>query len=274
MATKSIAVGFLLCALTVSTASAGDWGRTTVETKRLAVGAGGMLDVDVDDADIVVSGGSANGVEIEVEVRSSDVDWARETFKKLAFKADSDGEVVRVRSRRPRSDGMLDYRRGFGMTIRIKTPERFDIDARTKDGDIAIERANGTVTALSADGDIRIAKVSGRSASARTSDGDIVLKNARVASIVLETADGDIRTKGITADSTKLKTSDGDITIRVGEGAGLKVKLRGEEVQMRGAVAFEGKNRTGHVEGTVNGGGGLLEATTSDGDVRLSFDGR
>ena len=264
----------MLCALTASPASASDWDRTTVEKKRLSIGPGGMLDVDMDDADIVVSGGSSSGVEVVVELRSSDVDWAREVFQEMAFKAEADGEVVRVRARRPRSSDVMSYRRGFGMTVRIKTPERFDIDARTNDGDITIERTNGAVTALSADGDIRVARISGRSASVRTSDGDIFLKDARVASIVMETADGDIRTKDITADRTKLKTSDGDITIQLGKPAGLKVKLRGEEVRMRGAIAFEGKNRTDYIEGMVNGGGGLLEATTSDGDVRLSFSGR
>ncbi len=161
------------------------------------------------------------------------------------------------------------------------------IFVRTSDGDIRISRLGGDAEVKTSDGDIDISSFNGQSLFARTSDGDIdvdelIAETSTVHSsdgeITLRRVEGDLKVSGASA-SIRLElrkpgkisatSSDGDITITLPESHRADIRLRGDDVRIASSLDFEGRLEDDRADGSINGGGVLLEARTSDGDVTL-----
>ena len=269
MKTYCLAVGLIAGLASPSIGFAGNWERTVVQKKQFDIGDGGSLRIDVQDADLELKGGG-DGVEVTVELRSSDLDRARPLFESMKLKIDASGDTVSIRSRSPKRSGWsIGF--GFGVKVTVAMPGRFNVDARTADGDVTIQRVAGRLIAVTEDGDVRLDGIKGKAASIRSSDGDIVVRDADVASVSLETEDGDIKTEGIRSQRLRLRTEDGDIAILLAKDKGADVNLRGEEVKVDGRVTFEGVRDEGRLSGRINGGGTEVDAQTEDGSIRLAW---
>ena len=186
---------------------------------------------------------------------------------------DLKGKLVEINT----SDGDLD--------LGAITAER--IFARTSDGDIRTGSLNGEVEIRTSDGDIDVASFNGSSFFARTSDGtiavsELIAETSTVRSssgeITLRRVEGDLEVSGSDTDirielrkpgQVSATTSDGDITITLPEDHRADVRLRGDDVRIASSLDFDGRIQEERAEGTINGGGPLLEARTSDGDVTL-----
>ena len=267
----SLAIGLVVGLALPGVSSARNWEQTTVQEETFDVGEGGALRIDVEDADLVIVGGGRPGVKVTVELGSSDLARARKLYDQMKLRIDADGNTVAVRGRRPPSTRGWMNSFGFGITIKVEVPTRFDVDMRTADGDITLQRVSGRLTAVTEDGDVVLARIGGQTASVRSSDGDIAVRGAQVASVSLETEDGDIRTEGIRSARLRLRTEDGDISIVLAENKGADVELRGEEVRVDGKVTFRGLRDDGRLSGRLNGGGPQVDAKTDDGMIRLAW---
>jgi DUF4097 and DUF4098 domain-containing protein YvlB len=125
--------------------------------------------------------------------------------------------------------------------------------AETSGGDIEVTAVSGNVAVETSGGDIRIKSVGG-SVRAETSGGNIVVALA-----------GDNR--GVHA-----STSGGDIDILTSENirANLDASTSGGSVICRLPITLSGEIDESHVTGTINGGGEMIRAWTSGGDVTIA----
>jgi DUF4097 and DUF4098 domain-containing protein YvlB len=140
----------------------------------------------------------------------------------------------------------------------------------TSGGDIEAGKVNGDVKLETSGGDIRISQITGR-VDVSTSGGDITVGDVE-GKVTAETSGGDItvtvrgENKGVS-----VETSGGDIEIVVAKnsGANIDASTSGGEVICDLPVTVSGRIDEGHVRGTVNGGGPVIHAETSGGDIRI-----
>lgn len=276
-------------------------------SERFAAAPGGTLVVEVPDADVGIRPGSADGVLVEVFVKSRDAQWGREVYERMRFTVTQENDTVTVRAADPRIGGD-ERRRNFHASVwlRIGVPGRFDVDAstsdgdiqlgpiqgdvklRSSDGDVQVAAVEGNVSAGSSDGDLIVERVSGERFSAVTSDGDIVVRELATASARLRTSDGDVmigRASGSVEASTSdgdvrivlaqplgdvsVETNDGDVMLLASPGVTANVDLEGGDVVVDPRFTLSGSQSPRRVEGVLNGGGPLIRARARDGDVVL-----
>jgi len=87
---------------------------------------------------------------------------------------------------------------------------------------------------------------------AETSDGDIVLRIARL-------------------EDTRIETDSGDIEITADSQLAAEVELRGDNVRLARAMDLDGRVTRRHASGALNGGGPRLAAYAGDGEVSLEL---
>lgn len=184
-----------------------------------------------------------------------------------------DGEIIDIHT----SDGELD--------LGTITAER--ITARTSDGDIRAISLNGDAEIKTSDGDIDIDGVNGPAFFARTSDGTITVNELSAGRSTVRSSDGDITLRRVEGDlnvsgssayirldllkpgTVSATTSDGDISITLPSTHGADLRLRGDDVRISRDHDFDGRIEDERATGSLNGGGSLIDARTSDGDVTV-----
>ncbi len=298
------AVLFTLAILVSGVAHAGSkWAEQSVLHETFDVKTGGTFRADVSDADLDIRRGSSSQLEIEVFLRAEDMDRAMERFENMNFRADGGGSEVTLHADAVRSF----FHGSFSIEVRVQLPYEFDLDLRTGDGDIHVEALEGTLDVRTGDGDVHIGAVHGPEATIKTSDGDIHVKELVSTTIAIHTSDGDVLVRQIEGgeveiktgdgdididsasgaflvstgdgdisfgieqfDETTLKTGDGDISVRADSTLRADLDLRGSDVVLRSGVAFEGRIEDDSAEGSLNGGGSMLRASSRDGSIVLS----
>ncbi len=239
--------------------------------------------------------------QFNADVRTSDGDVRIERLRGEIYVKTSDGDVRAGALFGPSvvlktSDGDVHAETLEAETVEIETSDG-DLDlgavtaahitARTSDGDIRARRLTGDAEVKTSDGDVRIEAFHGAAFSARTSDGSITIDAliARESSVhssdgkitlrrvegALEASgsDTDIEVDLFKPDAVSLTTSDGNIVITAPANLPADVRLRGEDVRVASAFNFQGLVKEERAEGSINGGGPLLEARSSDGSVTL-----
>jgi len=184
-----------------------------------------------------------------------------------------------------------------------------NVDARTGDGDITFASVKGDDVSIKAsDGDVRIGGIVSNNIHIASADGDLTLGELKAPTIALKTSDGDVRVDGIEGDDMTVRSADGDVTIdaaggklsartsdgdiTIGIASRLELELstsdgdvylqaskqlaasldlRGDRVSINGRHDFEGDMSSHRVKGKLGGGGPLIVARTSDGDVSLDL---
>ncbi len=262
--------------------------REVVYEDRFEVRAGSRLVADLGDMDIWIETGSGTTATVEVVMRARNPDWGREVFQRMRFEARATGDGLTLAARDPDIDWReWRDRGGAGFVARVRLPEQFDLDLRTGDGDVRVDRSRGTAEIETGDGDLSIGRLSGPSIRLHTSDGDVVADELEAERIELRTSDGDIRVDRLsgrldarTGDGDvriavarfaglAVQTSDGDISVEADASIGADVELRGEDLYVDEAFGLSGRVRSRSISGAVNGGGPRLTLGTGDGEVAL-----
>ena len=220
----------------------------------------GDISLKTSDGDVTV--GALNGDNLAL--RTSDGDIRVDAL---------DGQTIDVHT----SDGDLD--------LGTLTADR--ISARTSDGDIHANSLNGDAEIKTSDGDIDIDAASGPAFFARTSDGTITVNELAAGRSTVRSSDGDITLRRVEGDlnvsgssayirldlfkpgAVTATTSDGDILIMLPQNHGADLRLRGDDVRISRDLDFDGRIEDERATGEINGGGPLIEARTSDGDVTV-----
>ncbi|TCK84714.1 DUF4097 family beta strand repeat-containing protein [Albibacterium bauzanense] len=127
-----------------------------------------------------------------------------------------------------------------------------DIDVSTSGGSIEGHSVNGSLTARTSGGSIDLESLT-CSVNASTSGGSLTA--------VLNELPGDVR----------LSTSAGNVNLTLPSNTGANLDLKGFNVNVDGLANFQGSNNKGKLNGSINGGGANVQASTSAGNVNLTI---
>ncbi len=266
----------------------------------------GELFVSTSGGSIRVEGSNSSKVTVEMFVKSS-----RHSDSKIREILEEDYEIrieksgSRIEAVAKREGSSWSWN-GISISFVVYTPKDFACELKTSGGSLKIsgvsgrshelKTSGGSITAEDMSGNLE-ARTSGGSITindfvgdldAKTSGGSIKLEDIK-GDIEATTSGGGIRLKdvegevyastsggGINADITRLesqlilKTSGGSVRATIPSGLGLDLDLRGNRVNTS-LHNFSGESKSNRVKGTVNGGGIVVELSTSGGSVSLDY---
>ena len=250
--------------------------------RTFTVSPGGSLIVDADSASVRVSGGTTNQVIVHMIARGSEDDLA--SAKLDVFQKD-DGVTVTMRRRKA---SWFNWGPWYGEgNIEVTVPQHYGIRIHTGGGDVELTDTTGSATLHTSGGDIVAKKVTGN-VEAHTSGGGILVDTIR-GEVDAGTSGGDVRLLQIDGKITG-QTSGGDVQCSlVGINRGISVSTSGGSIQLTlprattaniEATTSGGDIKTelpvastewkeGHVKGSINGGGPLIDVSTSGGSISL-----
>ncbi len=261
---------------------------------------GGRLVIDADHGNVKVNSGSSGSVHVRVR-RTPRGDAAAEDYE-VTFKQEGD-RISILGTNTIRNSG----RAGVNVDFEVTVPQRFNVDAETAGGNIAVDDLDGRVKLNTSGGNLALGRISGE-VDAHTSGGNISLDGSD-ANVIVNTSGGNISlgrvggtvratTSGgnisvdevngeITAKTSGgqinariarqpkanclLRTSGGSITVYLADGVAvdLEAETSAGHVDTDVEVAATGRIKKDRLHGTINGGGPLLELDTSAGDIHI-----
>jgi DUF4097 and DUF4098 domain-containing protein YvlB len=268
--------------------------------KSFNVSPGGTLLVSTDIGSIRVSGTSGNQVSVVAVMNGSQKDV--EDFRIEAQQTDR-GVEVRGKMKHSSWFGNIN---DLDITITVKVPSQYRAKLNTSGGDVDVTGLKGDVEGQTSGGNIDLADIEG-SASMETSGGNIAIRHIngplRVSTsggevrvedvkgqvrattsggnmaftgidgrLAAETSGGDIRVElAATNKGVNVQTSGGDIEILLpgNAGAAIDASTSGGEVTCDLPITMQGKFDSDRLRGTLNGGGEMVRASTSGGNVHI-----
>jgi DUF4097 and DUF4098 domain-containing protein YvlB len=269
--------------------------------KKFAVSPGGTLRIATDVGSIKITGTGSNEVSVVAQLRGRDRDV--EAFD-ITAEETKGGVEVRGKGRTKRGWFWNSVELTVDYTIQV--PHEYSLDIHTSGGDVEVNSlkgemrggtsggnivlgaVEGKVTMETSGGDIRVEKAAGDmkletsggnitignvegAVDVETSGGDIRLGEVR-GRVHAETSGGNVRVKVTGAnEGIHAETSGGNIEVMIGKnvGAELDAATSGGEVECEIPVTVKGKISESRIRGTVNGGGKMIYAHTSGGNVRI-----
>lgn len=268
--------------------------------RTFTVADGGVLIIDADQGNVKLNSGPSGKVHVSVHRKprgGADVEDYEVTFEQ-------DGDRIRViGTNTVRNSG----RNGVNVDFVVTVPHRFNVDAETAGGNIAVDNMDGRVKLNTSGGNLSLGRITGK-VDAHTSGGNIALDGSD-ADVVVNTSGGNISlgrvggtvratTSGgnisvdevngeITAKTSGgqisarlarqpaadclLRTSGGSITVYLADNVSvdLEAETSAGRVETDVEVAAIGSIKKDRLHGKINGGGPLLELDTSAGDIRI-----
>jgi hypothetical protein len=271
--------------------------------KSFSVDSKGTLTVDVSVGDVELKTWDKNEVKVIVQRKGSE---SILEDHKLSF--ESTRNSVTIKSENKTRIWNWGFGKKFSINFIMFVPQQFypdiktsggdisitdllsDSKVRTSGGDININNSTGNCDIKTSGGDIKISSNKGN-IKASTSGGDIVVKQTK-GNVDVSTSGGDIVFKEIDG-SVNATTSGGDIEAEIlGENKGVSLSTSGGDIDLKftsaikadiecrtsgGSVSlnnnsnFEGTVKSSSIVGKLNGGGPLIKARSSGGDIDLKF---
>ena len=232
-----------------------------IKEKTFSISPGKDLAVDISSGDVVVTSWDKSEVNVKI--------WGNENaMQKMDFTLEGNEESVEVIAKKKSS--ITSWFSNIGLKIEIIVPKEFNVTVNTSGGDIKYGGVSGDAELNTSGGDVW-GKNFGGNLNISTSGGDISLigGNTKVTS---ETSGGDIKldyigeNKGI-----DLSTSGGDIVIKLPEDfrASMDLSTSGGDVSCSLSMSNVRKTSGSELIGELNGGGEILSAHTSGGDITV-----
>jgi hypothetical protein len=269
--------------------------------KTFTTGDGASLVLTTDVGDVHVAGTSGDQVRVVAHIQGSAKD-----VEEFTITADQSGTRVEVLGKTRGSSwwslGLDDLRVRYS----IEVPMKSDVKVSTAGGDVATDHVRGRVVIETSGGEIQLKDVQGDmtletsggnilvseasgTMKGETSGGDIDVTNAK-GTVRVETSGGDIRVSNVDG-SVHAGTSGGNIIVALsGENKGVELETSGGDIDIVTAkeiranldaattggsvvcslpVTLQGKIDESHVRGTLNGGGEVIRARTTGGDITI-----
>lgn len=251
--------------------------QTDRQTKTLAIGASGALELKNVIGDITVKAGSARDVKLEI-VRiargRTDADAKRGLTEVTAEVTQREGRAS-VTARYPSSRGeRLPY--AVSVAYIVEAPAGTSLTIGTTTGDVDVSGIKGEMTVDSVSGDVKIGGA-GRVPLAKSVSGDVTLTDVDSdGTVVATTISGDIALQNVKARRLSIDVTSGDITARGIQAQNAEAKGISGGIEYEGPLAkggrYEFQCHAGSVRLTVTGEGGFdIQARTFSG--RVSVDG-
>jgi hypothetical protein len=245
--------------------------RTERETRTLALGASGSLELGTVAGTIVVNRGNGQDTVVEIvkEARSSRSDAdAEQAWKEVTVHVDVRGERATVLAEYP------DRRKSDGVSVSytVTAPAGTRLNAETVGGDIKINGIRGELSAKTVGGTITVTDA-GQVVALATIGGDISLTGANTdGTLKAETVGGSIRIQQTKARRLAANTVGGDITATDLTAENVDIGTMSGNLQFSGPIAKAGRydlhTQSGNVHVTPAGGSGFeLQASTFSGSI-------
>lgn len=267
-----------------------------IKEKTFQVKPGGTLGVEASGADVKIMSWDKE----EVQVKIFGNERARE---KMRFEIEQTENSVRVLVKKRSSWSFFEWG-SYDVKIEAMVPKNYNPDITTSGGDISVYNLTGRFELKTSGGDVS-SKDSNGELMVRTSGGDITLTNHNGNSDI-STSGGDIHTiklNGNLRASTSggdvdvdcangkinVGTSGGDVTVAYsGDGRGIKATTSGGDIRIKVPADFKAKVdlethggeidcnfnnskntkvKRGEFHAEFNGGGEVLNCSTSGGDI-------
>jgi hypothetical protein len=239
------------------------------------VASGSVVRVELSGGSVHAVTGPAGRVHVLLRQAIHTNEGEREAERLLAdfeISATQQGDEVSVLGRRTRGSGWGWHMDRVRITATITVPPDVRLELGTSGGSIAVrgERAaamradtsGGSIAADGGSGDLMLT----------TSGGSITVGRA-LGRLLADTSGGSISVDyvGASAHDIDLDTSGGGIRVGIDPAASLAVSAgtSGGSVRIEG-LTLDGRSiGRSHASGTINGGAGRLDASTSGGSIRL-----
>jgi DUF4097 and DUF4098 domain-containing protein YvlB len=268
-------------------------GQIVREERRFTTAGKPDLRLTTFDGSIEIQSWDRQEVLVEIEKRGS----TKEAVDGLEIRTSQDGDRIELEVKKPRSETFsgIGFHIGASARLIVSLPRQTDVQARTGDGSIRIERVNGRIALRTGDGSIRATDIGGELLM-NTGDGSISVDGAE-GSLELDTGDGGVNVSGRLG-AVKLHTGDGSIIYRAepesrmsnnwevttGDGtvtiylpSGFSADLDAHtgdgsisnELSVAESSAGDGERRRRTLRGRLGDGGRQLRIRTGDGSIRL-----
>lgn len=269
--------------------------------RKFSVSPGGTLTLATDRGTVTVNGTAGSEVVVLARMEGRDKD-----IEKFAIEASQTAGGVEVTGKGPHN--FWQFLRGgdFDVEFTVSVPKEYNVHVHTAGGDVKVSQLKGKVDAGTSGGDVGLKQIEGP-AMVETSGGNIVTEEI-TGTIHAETSGGDVRMKAVKGDvhaetsggnigvedvegkvqaetsggnvvvkvrgankGVHAETSGGNVTIAIGKtvGAQIDASTSGGDVICDLPVTVSGKISDSRVKGTANGGGELIYAHTSGGNIRI-----
>jgi DUF4097 and DUF4098 domain-containing protein YvlB len=165
------------------------------------------------DGSIEVRAWDRPDVSVEIEKRGPDKD----ATDRMQVTATQSGNRITVEVKNPEQHrASIGFSASRSAKLIASVPRQANIETRSGDGTIIIERVNGRVTVNTGDGTVRLTDLTGE-IRVHTGDGTVALERVD-GRVDAETGDGSMRLDG-KLQAVHLKTGDGTVQVRVAEGS-------------------------------------------------------
>ena len=261
-----------------ATARAEDWNRTYRLTGRADV------HVATNDGHITVRGTDRRDIAVHIFTEG----WNLE--RDILLTERQDGNTLELTAKIRPHIFMFEWGRRR-LRIEVEMPRNADLVVRSSDGGVDVENLDGRVSLAASDGSIVARDLKGElklhtsdgsisgegldgSLDAGSSDGSIRV-SGRFDRLSLGASDGRVVAEALAGsaigDGWSLHTSDGSVTLRLPEGfkADLDAMAGDGSIAVDFPVTVSGRWGRHRLQGTMNGGGGVLMVRTGDGSIRV-----
>ena len=295
------ASGLLLCAsllagllgLTACRINVDNQGFIEREQKKFAVEGVAELSLSTFDGAVEVRGWDRPEVVVEIEKRAED----KEAVDKITVLAEQTGKKIQVDVRHSGTRTFVGIGSFTSPSARliVNAPHKINLEVRSGDGSIVVERLEGKLELRTADGRIR-ATESGGDLLAESGDGSLTLEDVS-GRVEARTDDGGITVSGVPG-AVRVRSGDGSIALRIRRGAvmtedwmvatsdgSISAELPddfnamieaepGSDSRARSDLALAdvvgGTREQRSLRGRLGNGGKLFVLRTGDGSIRLT----
>jgi DUF4097 and DUF4098 domain-containing protein YvlB len=211
-------------------------------------------------------------VQVIVEKRGK----SKSAVDTIDIRAEHDGNRVTVEARIGDHHGLnLRFNDSRAAKLIVSVPAAANVQARSGDGAIDIERVDGHIQLRSGDGSIRARDVNG-DLDVHTGDGSITL-GGRLTSARARSGDGRVRVEAAEGSAANgdwdITTGDGAVTLEIPDGFGAELDahtgdggISTRDVTLSNVTGRIGRNS---LRGRLGNGGHALHVRTGDGSITL-----
>lgn len=269
--------------------------------KKFQVSSAGTLTLGTDAGSVKIIGTSSHEVSVVAEIRGRERD-----VDNFEITADQSGNNVDVRGKLSKGGSWFWNTVDIDVDFTVSVPHEYSVKMHTAGGNIDVTDLKGKVDGKTSGGNVSIGGTEGE-IDLETSGGNVEAEKCTGA-LHMRTSGGEIDVRGITGDvdlgtsggdvkisdvqgKVRAETSGGSMYVKVkGPNKGVFAETSGGDIEIvvsksvaadidaatsGGSVRFDfpvtisGQIDESHVRGTLNGGGSMIHAHTSGGDVRF-----
>lgn len=263
------------------------WAATLTEhfDKSYPLRSGGSFIVKNVNGAVTVEGWDQQQVQINAvkEVRAESDGDARQAMSHVTIEVTETAGNLRVETKMPRrGEGFWDLLSGRHVQTKveyhIKVPRHLDLQAESVNGAVSLTGTQGKANVETTNGSVQVSQVEGK-LDAQTTNGGIRLSEVAGA-VKAGTTNGSVKAQLTRVEGDlSFESTNGSITVHLPGDVHATVDASTSNGSVHSAFEVSGEQAEGrhhrrrHLSGDINGGGGKLALSTTNGSIRIESGG-